>query len=236
MVGPDRQRAAVRFVQRELGISQRRACRTLGVARPKLEDSDRTFWVLMRRMLRDWKDHLVIVKPDTVVRWHRQGFRCYWRWRSRSKPGRPPIPIKLIRLIRRISTENPLWGAPRIRDELVLLGHDIAASTVARYMVRRDDRELARQSWRTFLANHMRVSAACDFFTVPTLTVRSLLPSVCPSLPTTAGPIRLNLHARRSPESSAGAGLEPRSFGFKVTSPVEAPYTRSRCDGVDYLR
>ncbi len=125
-------------------------------------------------MLKDWKEHLVIVKPETVIRWHRQGFRYFWRWKSRSKPGRPPIEQKLVHLIRRMSIDNPLWGAPRIRDELALLGHDVAASTVARYTVRAKDREPARQTWRTFLANHMRVSSACDFFTVPTLTFRVL--------------------------------------------------------------
>ena len=92
------------------------------VNRAKINDSDRVFWVLMRRMLKDWRDSLVIVKPQTVVRWHRQGFRYYWRWKSRAKPGRPPIAMKIVFLIKRLSRENPLWGSPHISNELALLG------------------------------------------------------------------------------------------------------------------
>ena len=143
------------------------------VKRARLQDSDRAFWVLIRRFFKEWKDHLVLVKPETVIRWHRNGFRYYWRRKSRSKPGRPPISMEVIHLIRRMSTENVLWGAPRIKSELALLGHEVAKSTVAKYMVRRTDRDRS-QCWRTFLANHLNVSAACDFFTVPTLTFKVL--------------------------------------------------------------
>ena len=108
-----------------------------------------------------------------MIRWHRQGFRCYWRWKSRAKTGRPTVDPEVIALIRRLSTENVLWGAPRIRSELALLGHDVAESTVAKYMVKRPDPK-RRQTWRTFLANHMGVAAACDFFMVPTLTFKLL--------------------------------------------------------------
>jgi len=163
-----------RLVLENVALRQQLNVLRRNAKRPRLEDSDRAFWVLVRRLLRDWKDHLVIVRPETVLRWHRHGFRYYWRWKSRSKPGRPPIEQKLTHLIRRMSTDNPLWGAPRIRDELALLGHEVAVSTVARYMVHTKDREPARQTWRTCLANHLRVSATCDFFTVPTLTFRML--------------------------------------------------------------
>jgi len=144
-----------------------------GVKRVRLEDSDRIFWVVIHRVFKEWKEHLVIVKPETVIRWHRNGFRYYWKWKSRSKPGRPPIGMEVVLLIRRMSTENVLWGAPRIRSELALLGHDVAESTVAKYMVKHEDRKPS-QTWRTFLANHMAVSVACDFFTVPTLTFKVL--------------------------------------------------------------
>ncbi len=140
--------------------------------RPRINDGDRTFWLLMRRMLADWKDALHIVKPETVVRWHRQGFRYYWRWKSRAKPGRPPIPQKLIWLIKRLSRENPLWGAPHIEKELALLGHEVAESTVAKYMVRTP--RTPRDTWRAFIQRHMDVTAACDFFVVPTLTFKRL--------------------------------------------------------------
>ena len=143
------------------------------VKRPRIEDRDRFFWLAVMRMLREWREALVFVKPETVVRWHRQGFRYYWRWKSRAKPGRPPISMELIHLIRRLSRENVLWGAPRIKDELALLGYEVAQSTVAKYMIkhRRGD---PSQCWRTFLANHMAVTAACDFFVVPTLTFKLL--------------------------------------------------------------
>jgi transposase InsO family protein len=110
---------------------------------------------------------LTIVRPETLVRWHRAGFRCYWRWKSRSSGGRPPIDTELRVLIRRISTENPLWGAPRIHGELLKLGFEVAQSSVAKYMVKR--REPPSQGWRTFLRNHAPDIAAMDFFVVPTI-------------------------------------------------------------------
>ncbi len=88
------------------------------VKRPNINNGDRIFWLTVMRMLKDWREALVFVQPDTVVRWHRKGFRHYWRRKSRSKPGRPPISMKLIHLIRRMSMDNVLWGAPRIENEL----------------------------------------------------------------------------------------------------------------------
>ncbi|MHC4137896.1 MAG: integrase core domain-containing protein, partial [Planctomycetota bacterium] len=160
----DRNRLAIEnlVLRQQINVLKR------GAKRVRLNDSDRAFWVLIRRFFKHWKDHLVIVKPDTVVRWHRNGFRYYWKWKSRSKPGRPPIERKLIHLIRRMSAENVLWGAPRITSELALLGYKVAQTTVSNYMVKHKDREPS-QSWRSFLANHLNVSAACDFFVVPAL-------------------------------------------------------------------
>jgi hypothetical protein len=103
-------------------LRQQLAVYKRSVKRPNIRDDDRIFWVTMMRLLREWKDTLVIVQPATVVKWHRKGFRHYWRRKSRGKPGRPPIPMKLIHLIRRMSMENLTWGAPRIVDELALLG------------------------------------------------------------------------------------------------------------------
>jgi len=144
------------------------------VTRPKIEDSDRIFWIGMRRMLTEWKDCLFFVKPDTVVRWHRRGWRYYWRRKSKpKKQGQPPISFAVIYLIKRRSRENVTWGAPRIHDELVLLGHNVGTSTIAKYMVRHRDPERA-QYWRTFVQNHMPVTAACDFFVVPSLTYKAL--------------------------------------------------------------
>ena len=128
----------------------------------------------LRRLLKDWQDGLIFVKPETVIRWHRKGWKYYWKCKSKPKKvGRPPISFKLIHLIRRMSKENPFWGAPHIHDELALLGHKVAETTIAKYMVRTPDPD-RQQSWCTFLKNHLNVTAACDFFTVPTLTFKTL--------------------------------------------------------------
>ena len=99
-------------------------------SRPRLRRADRAFWVSLARVWDQWRSALILVKPETVLRWHRQGFRYFWRWKSR---GRPCVSPEVIRLIRRMSRENPLWGAPRIRSELLLLGYDVAEATVAKY-------------------------------------------------------------------------------------------------------
>ena len=110
---------------------------------------------------------LTIIRPETLVRWHRAGFRCYWRWKSRPLGGRPQIETDLRSLIRRMSVENPLWGAPRIHGELLKLGFEVAQSSVAKYMVKR--RAAPSQGWRTFLHNHAPDIAAMDLFVVPTI-------------------------------------------------------------------
>jgi hypothetical protein len=102
------------------------------VKRARIEDSDRIFWILMRRLLDSWRDTLMIVQPETVLQWHRKGWRYCWDRKSKlGNPGRPPIDAELIELIRRMSRDNATWGSPRIRSELALLGHDLAESTVA---------------------------------------------------------------------------------------------------------
>jgi len=156
-----------------IALRQQLAVYKRTVKRPKIEDRDRIFWLTVMGMLKEWKEALVFVQPRTVIKWHRKGFRYYWRRKSRATPGRPPICMKIILLIRLMSQENVLWGAPRIKAELALLGHEVAESTVAKYMVR-PKRDTPSQSWKTFLANHMDVTAACDFFVVPTLTFNLL--------------------------------------------------------------
>jgi putative transposase len=144
------------------------------VSRPRLQPRDRIFWVWLSRWFGHWRSWLAIVKPETIIAWHRLGFRVYWRWKSRgSKPGRPTVSADIRRLIRKMTAENPTWGAPRIRAELVLLGHPIAQSTVAKYMPR--SRRPPSQTWRTFLANHMDSLASMDLFTVPPASFRLLL-------------------------------------------------------------
>jgi transposase InsO family protein len=156
-----------------LALRQQVAVYKQSVKRPKLRPRDRFFWVLLSRLWANWRSALAIVQPETVIKWHRQGFKLYWRWKSRSgKPGRPCIERALRDLIRRMSRENPLWGAPRILSELLLLGYHVAEGTVAKYMVR--IRKPPSQLWRTFLGNHVPDIVACDFFTVPTVTFRVL--------------------------------------------------------------
>ena len=140
--------------------------------KPKLHWRDRLFWVGLCKFFNNWRSWLIIVKPETVVRWHRAGFRLYWRWKSRSKPGRPPIAHKLIALIKRMAKENTTWGAPRIQAELHLLGHAIAEATVAKYMPRQP--KPPSQTWKTFLKNHVAALASIDFFVVPTATFQLL--------------------------------------------------------------
>lgn len=139
--------------------------------RPRLTDADRLFWVVLSRIWPGWRACLHIAQPETVVRWHRQGFRYYWRWKSRSR-GRPRIDPEIRDLIRRMCKANPLWGAPRIHGELLKLGMEVSEATVSKYMIRR--RGPPSQSWRTFLDNHAKELIALDFFTVPTATFRVL--------------------------------------------------------------
>jgi putative transposase len=155
-----------------LALRQQLAVLRRTVRRPRLRPWDRVFWVWLSRWWAGWKDALVIVTPATVVGWHRKGFRLYWRWKSRGRPGRPRIDPELRRLIRCMSRDNPLWGAPRIQAELGLLGHDLAESTVGRYMDRRT--RPPSPNWRSFLANHADCLASVDFFVVPTVTFKLL--------------------------------------------------------------
>src|SRR5258705_1682283 len=117
-------------------------------------------------------DTLAIVRPDTVIRWHRAGFRLYWRWKSRRRCGRPTVSVEIRRLIREMSITNPLWGAPRIHGERLKLGIDIGQTSVAKYMARR--RGPTSQGWKTFLRNHADGIAAMDLFVVPTISFRFL--------------------------------------------------------------
>ena len=154
-----------------LALRQQLAVMKYQCSRPRLTDTDRFFWVLLSRIWSDWHAALHLVKPDTVVRWHRQGFRYYWRWKSRHR-GRPNADPKIRELIRRMCRANPLWGAPRVHGELLKLGIEVSETTVSKYMIKH--RGPPSQNWRTFLQNHTRELIALDFFTVPTATFRVL--------------------------------------------------------------
>jgi len=135
--------------------------------RARLTNSDRWFFIQLYRWFPSILQVVKVVQPETLVRWHRAGFRRYWCWKSRPVGGRPQINAELCALIRRMSIENPLWGAPRIHGELLKLGFEVAQSTVAKYIVKR--RGPPSQGWRTFLRNHVPEVAAMDLFVVPTV-------------------------------------------------------------------
>ncbi len=156
-----------------LALRQQLAILNQSIKRAKLRPRDRVFWVWLMWLWPNWRCALIIVQADTVICWHRQGFRLYWRWKSQARnSGRPAVEPQIRALIRRISKENPTWGAPRIQSELALLGHDLAESTVAKYMFRPTNPP--SQTWRTFLHNHLADLVGIDFFTVPTATFRVL--------------------------------------------------------------
>jgi hypothetical protein len=141
--------------------------------RRKITAMDRLFWASLVVYTRDWRLALVIVKPQTVVAWHRMGFRLFWIWKvRRGQSGRPAIARETRDLIRRMSRENPTWGAPRIHGELLKLGIDIGESSVTKYMLR--CRKPPSQTWRTFLDNHLSQLVSIDFFTVPTIRFQVL--------------------------------------------------------------
>ncbi len=135
--------------------------------RLRLGTADRLLWVCLSRCWSGWRSALVIVNPETVIAWHRNGFRSCWRWKSRHRLGRPSVSREVIDLIRKMSLANPRWGAPGIHGELLKLGFELSQATVAKYLAHR--RQPPSQTWRTFLKNHAKDIVAADFFVVPTV-------------------------------------------------------------------
>jgi transposase InsO family protein len=162
-----RRDAEILYLRQQLIVLKRTA-----PARPKLNAIDRLIFVCLYRLFPSLLDASIIFKPDTLLRWHRTGFRLFWRWKSRRRAGRPALSADIRSLVRRISQENPLSGAPRIHGELLKLGIEIAQSTVAKYMARR--RGPPSQCWKTFLRNHIPHTAAIDMFVVPTIGFKLL--------------------------------------------------------------
>jgi putative transposase len=141
--------------------------------KPKLKAADRRFWVALSQFWLRWRSALWIVKPATVIDWHRRGFRWYWTWRVRhGQLGRPRVSKETRELIRTLSRDNVGWGAPRIHSELLKLGIQISESSISKYMVRHP--KPPSQTWRTFLKNHSKQLVSIDFFTVPTALFRVL--------------------------------------------------------------
>jgi putative transposase len=154
-------------LRHQLAILQR------SVPRPRLRRRDRLLWVAFSQLWAGWRSSLFIVRPATVLAWHRKGFQLYWRWKSRRRSvGRPPLDLDLRSLIRRMARENPTWGRRRIQAELSFLGYEVAELTIAKYMRRTSPRPSS--TWRTFLEEHIGEIVAIDFFVVPTLTFHLL--------------------------------------------------------------
>jgi len=157
------------LLRQQLAVLKRRR------PRPPLRPIDRAFWVLVSRVWSRWADALAIVKPATVIAWHRRGFARFWAYRSRPR-GRPPLSAEVIELIERMTRENPTWSRRRIAAELAKLGHDVSKDTVARYMPKRPGapRRPPSTTWGTFLRMHLAGTIAIDFLVVPTVTFNVL--------------------------------------------------------------
>src|SRR6202158_3627080 len=151
------------LLRHQLTIALRRA-----PSRLRMLGSDRALLIWMTRLWPSLLGAVQVVQPETILRWHRAGFKMFWRWKSRNRAGRPRIDRGLRGLIRRMSRENPLWGASRIHGELLMLGFEVAPSTIWKYMARPS--KLPSQPWKTFLRNHAEAIAAIDMCVVPTLT------------------------------------------------------------------
>jgi hypothetical protein len=150
-----------------LALRQQLAVYKRTAPRPRLRTTDRLFWVGLARVWTGWRQPLVIVTPDTVLRWQRRRFREYWtKLSARPTAGRPPVNAQVAALVRKMAVANPLWGAPRIHGELRKLGIDVAERTVSRLLAKR--RSPPSQTWLTFLTNHVRDLVAVDFFTLST--------------------------------------------------------------------
>ena len=171
LIGLFRSRAALEaeilVVRHQLNVLRRKSPKRLAFG-----NIDRLVFAGLYRVAPGVLDALKILKPQTVIRWHRAGFRTYWRWKSRSRGGRPKTPADICQLIREMSVANPVWGAPRIHGELLKLGIDVGQTTVAKYVARR--RKPPSQGWKTFLPNHADCIASMDLFVVPTISFRLL--------------------------------------------------------------
>jgi Integrase core domain len=159
--------AEILTLRHQLNVQRRKSPKRLGFS-----NFDRLVFAALYRISPRIVNALVIVKPETVIRWHRAGFRLFWRWKSRFRGGRPKVPLEIRQLIREMSLANPLWGAPRIHGELLKLGIEISQTSVAKYMA--GHRKPPSQGWKTFLRNHADGIVSMDLFVVPTLSFRLL--------------------------------------------------------------
>jgi len=168
-------RSRASLVLENLALRQQLAVLHRATPRPRLRPADRAFWAILSRAWSRWADTLVIVKPATVVAWHRRGFARFWAWKSRRR-GRPPLDATIVALVERMAGENPLWSRRRIASELAKLGHNVDKDTVAKYMPKpgRRPRQPPSTTWRTFVRAHLAGTIAIDFLVVPTVTFNVL--------------------------------------------------------------
>jgi len=154
------------ILRHQLNIYQRRK-------KPRLKNLDRIIFCFASRIWNDWKSAIVIVKPSTIISWHRKGFKLYWKWKSR-KRGRPNIDWELIKSIRKLQKENQLWSPQRIQGELTKLGYDVSENTIAKYMSKNKPDLPKRQNWLTFLRNHAKYIVGIDFLVVHNVYFRAI--------------------------------------------------------------
>jgi len=156
-----------------LALRQQLAVQQRSIKRPKIKNTDRIFWVWLSRLWSDWRSSLIIVKPPTVIGWHKKGFKLYWKRKSR-RVGRPNIDWELIKLIRKMQNENPTWSPQRIQGELTKIGFSVCDNTVAKYMRKPKTDPEKRQRWRTFLRNHAKHIVGIDFFVARTIFFKAI--------------------------------------------------------------
>jgi putative transposase len=161
------------IILENLALRQQLIVQQRTIKKPRIKNTDRIFWVWLSRIWNNWKSALIVVKPETVIRWHHKGFKLYWQWKSR-RVGRPSINWELIKLIRKLQKENPLWSAQRIQGELAKLGYSVCDNTVAKYMRKPKANPDKRQRWRTFLRNHAKHIVGIDFMVVRTIFFKAV--------------------------------------------------------------
>jgi len=164
-----------RLTIENLALWQHLAIMKQSIHRPKIRKRDRIFWVMLSRLWHGWKNVLIVVQPETVIRWHRKGFKLYWKFKSqKTESGRPSTDKKVQKLIKKMIKANPLWGAPILHGELIKLDIENSERTVSNMIKRYNVGKPPSQTWRTFLKNHMHNTYAIDFFTVPTANFKVL--------------------------------------------------------------
>src|ERR1700735_4031056 len=210
--------AEILALRHQLAVLQKNA-----PLRLRLQRSDRLLWVLLSRWWPGWRHSLHIVRPDTVIAWHRRAFAWFWTRKSPRRPGRPNVAADIRHLIRDMSQANPFWGAPRIHGELLKLGIEVAQSTVAKYLCR--PRKPPSQTWRTFLTNHLEQMASIDFFVVPTATFRVLFVFVVLSH---ARRRVLHFQVTEHPSQDWTDAADPGSVSLGPRVPISS--ARPRCD------